>query len=68
MPTEILYIEWINKILLYSPENYNQYPAINHYGKEYKVEWVCVCIYIDTYTHTNRTESLCYTAETNITL
>ena len=33
---ELLYIEWINnKVLLYSTENYIQYPMINHNGKEY---------------------------------
>ena len=39
-----LYIEWINnKVLLYSTENYMQYPMINHNGKEYfKKE----CIYV----------------------
>ena len=26
----------INKVLLYSTENYSQYPMINHNGKEYK--------------------------------
>ena len=32
-----LYIEWINnKVLLYSTENYIQYPVINHSEKEYK--------------------------------
>ena len=33
---KLLYIEWINnKILLYSTDNYIQYPMINHNGKEY---------------------------------
>ena len=33
---KLLYIGWINnKILLYSTENYIQYPMINHNGKEY---------------------------------
>ena len=32
---KLLYIEWINnKVLLYSTENYIQYPMINHNGKE----------------------------------
>ena len=32
-----LYIEWVNnKVLLYSTENYIQYPVINHNEKEYK--------------------------------
>ena len=33
---KLLYIEWINnKVLLYSTENYIQYPMINHNGTEY---------------------------------
>ena len=32
-----LFIGWINnKVLLYTSGNYNQYPAINHSGKEYE--------------------------------
>ena len=31
----ILYMEWINKILLYNTENYTQYPMKNHNEKEY---------------------------------
>ena len=54
---KVLYIEWINnKVLLYRTGNYIQYPMINHNGKEYKRE--CICI----------TESLCYTVEINTTL
>ena len=38
-----LYREWVNnKVLLYSIENYIQYPAINNHGKEYEKE----CIYM----------------------
>ena len=34
---KLLYIEWINnKVLLYSTDNYIQYPMINHNGKEYQ--------------------------------
>ena len=33
---KLLYIEWINKVLLYSTGNYIQYPVINHNGKEYE--------------------------------
>ena len=34
---ELLYAEWINnKVLLYSTDNYIQYPVINHNGKEIK--------------------------------
>ena len=33
---KLLHIEWINnKVLLYSTEDYIQYPMINHNGKEY---------------------------------
>ena len=55
---KLLYIEWINnKVLLYSRENYIQYPVINHNGKEY---FKNIYIYI--------IESLCCTAEINTTL
>ena len=30
---KLLYIGWINKVLLYSTGNYIQYPVINHNGK-----------------------------------
>ena len=30
---KLLYIEWINKVLLYSTGNYTQYPMINRNGK-----------------------------------
>ena len=40
---KLLYTEWINKVLLYSTENYIQYPMINHNGKEYKKK---ECIYM----------------------
>ena len=40
---KLLYREWINnKVLLYSTGNYIQYPVINHNGKEYEKEHVCV--------------------------
>ena len=42
---------------VYSTENYIQYPAINHNGKDLEKN-VCICI----------TESLCCTAEVNPTL
>ena len=36
LDVSFLYIEWINnKVLLYSTENYIQYPMVNHNGKEY---------------------------------
>ena len=40
---KLRHIEWINnKVLLYSTENYIQYPGINHNGKEYKKEYIDV--------------------------
>ena len=47
---KLLYIGWINKVLLYSTENYIQYPVINHNRKEYEKEYIYM------------TESLCCTA------
>ena len=38
MQTIILYIEWINKVPLYSTGNCVQYPVINRNGKEYEKE------------------------------
>ena len=57
---KLSYIEWINnKVLLYSTENYIQYPMINHNGKGYiEKKNVYICI----------TELLCCTAEINTTL
>ena len=40
---ELLYMEWIHKVLLYSTGNYNQYPVIKHNGKEY-IKRICVCV------------------------
>ena len=37
---KLLYVGWINKVLLCSAGNYIQYPGINHNGKEYKE---CMC-------------------------
>ena len=55
------YIGWINnKILLYSTGDYNQYPVINHNGKEYEKR-----IYIYIYIYIYITESLCCTVEIN---
>ena len=39
---KLLYVEWINKVPLYSTENYIQYPVINHNGKEYEKEYIYV--------------------------
>ena len=40
---KLLYTEWINnKVLLYSTENYIQYPMINHNEKEYKKMYIYV--------------------------
>ena len=46
---KLLYIEWVNKVLLFRTENYIQYPMINHNGKKHKKESVCVYIYIYIY-------------------
>ena len=52
---KLLYREWINnKVLLYSTENYIQYPMISHNGKEF-LKNIYICI----------TESLCCTAVIN---
>ena len=41
---KLVHVEWINnKVLLYSTENYSQYPVINHNGKEYEKE--CIHMY-----------------------
>ena len=49
---KLLYIEWINKVLLYSTGKCVQHLVINHNGKEYEKECVyicmhvCVCVYV----------------------
>ena len=57
---KLLYIKWINnKVLLYSTEDYIQYPVINHNGEDIqKGGDICICI----------VDSLCRTAETNTSL
>ena len=57
---KLLYTEWIsNKILLYSTENYIQYPMINHNGKNiFKIMCIYACI----------TEPLCCAEEMNTTV
>ena len=60
---KVLYIAWINKALLYSTGNYIQYPMIKHNGKEDEKnlkEYICMCVCV--------TESLCCTAEIDVTL
>ena len=43
LDVSFLYIEWINnKVLLYSTENYIQYPMVNHNGKEYLKKRMCI--------------------------
>ena len=59
---KLLYVERINKFLLYSTENYIQYTMINYNGKGYFKRKVCVCVCVCI------TESLCYAAEINTTL
>ena len=40
---KLVCIGWINnKVLLYSTGNSIQYPIINHSGKEYEKEGICV--------------------------
>ena len=54
----------MNKVLLYSTGNYNQYPIINHNVKEYEIY-----IYIQlNHSYIYKTKSHCCTAETNTTL
>ena len=54
---KLIYMEWIDKVLMYSTESYIQYPMINQNGKEYFLKEY---IYIS--------ESLCCTADINTTL
>ena len=42
----LLYIGWINKVLLYSTGNYIQCPVIKHNRKNMKKN-VCVCVCIN---------------------
>ena len=52
---KLLYIRQINdKVLLYIPRNYVQYPVIDHMERNMKKMYI--------------TEPLCYTAEMNTTL
>ena len=47
---KLLHVEWINnKSLLYRTWNYNQYPVINHNGKEYEKEYILYNAYIYVY-------------------
>ena len=55
---KLSHLECINRVLLYSTGNYIQSPEINHNRKEYFKKNVYMC----------KTESLCYTVETVITL
>ena len=42
---KLFYRKRINsKVLLWSTGNYIQYPVINHNGKEYEKEYVCVFV------------------------
>ena len=53
---KIVYTEWVNiKVLLHSTGNYIQYLQVNHNGKEYKKEHMCLFIYVCVCV----TESLC---------
>ena len=60
---KLVHIEWINnKFLLYSIGNYIRYPGINHNGKAYEKEYICVCVCVSV------TESLSCMAEINTAL
>ena len=40
---KLLHIEWINnKVLLYKTGNNIQHSEINHCGKEYKKQYICI--------------------------
>ena len=39
---KLLYIAWINKVLLYSTGTYIQRSVINHDREEYEKEYTCV--------------------------
>ena len=39
---KLLYLEWINKVLVYGMVSYIQFPGINRNGKEYKRRR-CIC-------------------------
>ena len=41
---KLLYVQWINKVLLSHTENYIQYPVIHHNRKEYKKECCCCSV------------------------
>ena len=44
---KLLQIEWINnKVPLHSTERYIQILYLNHNGKEYEKDYVCVCVCI----------------------
>ena len=50
-----------NKALLYSTQEYIQYPIKSHNGKQYMKKNVCVCVCVCVYI----SESFCCTAEIN---
>ena len=39
-----VYSRITNKVLQQSPENYIQYPLINHNGQEYENEYIHMCV------------------------
>ena len=44
------YIGWINnKVLLYSTGKYIQNPEINHNGKEYRKEYIHICVCVTSH-------------------
>ena len=53
----------MNKVLVYSTENYIQSPVINHSGKEYVEEYIYIHIYVYIYIKLDH-----FAAEINTTL
>ena len=48
---KLLYMGWINKVLLNSTESCIQYPVINHNGKEYGKTFLYICMYVCVHMH-----------------
>ena len=42
---KLLYIEWINKVLLDNTGNFIQYLVIDHNGKECEKQYICIYMY-----------------------
>ena len=52
---KLFYVEWLNKVLMYSIVNCIQYSVMNHNGKEYEKEcvfiYICVCVCVCVYNY-----------------